>query len=198
MVEVKADALERSFDAFENDDDGVAALKAELELLKAKVASGAIAAQRPTLDFFFSIVGTALGVPLGGAIGALIGQSIDQALLSPGSRGPRLGDLSVQTSTYGSEIPRIYGSMRVAGSVIWVTDLTESTATTGAKGQPDTVYSYSVSLAVALSSRPLKSIKRIWADGSFLRGQDGTSRSVLPFVFTTAATIRFRSVDRIR
>ena len=50
MVEVKADALERSFDAFENDDDGVAALKAELELLKAKVASGAIAAQRPTLD----------------------------------------------------------------------------------------------------------------------------------------------------
>jgi HK97 family phage major capsid protein len=50
MVEVKADALEQSFDAFEDDDDGVAALKAELELLKAKVASGAIAAQRPALD----------------------------------------------------------------------------------------------------------------------------------------------------
>ena len=49
MVEVKADALEESFDAFE-EEDGVAALKAELELLKAKVASGAIAAQRPALD----------------------------------------------------------------------------------------------------------------------------------------------------
>src|SRR5918996_1121811 len=50
MVEVKADALERSFDAIEEDEDGVAALKAELELLKAKIASGAIAAQRPALD----------------------------------------------------------------------------------------------------------------------------------------------------
>jgi HK97 family phage major capsid protein len=49
MVEVKADALEQSFDAFD-EDDGVAALKAELELLKAKIASGAIAAQRPALD----------------------------------------------------------------------------------------------------------------------------------------------------
>ena len=50
MVEVKADALEQSFDAIENEEDGVAALKAELELLKAKIASGAIAAQRPALD----------------------------------------------------------------------------------------------------------------------------------------------------
>jgi hypothetical protein len=50
MIEVKADALERSFDAFEEEEDGVAALKAELEVLKAKIASGAIAAQRPALD----------------------------------------------------------------------------------------------------------------------------------------------------
>jgi HK97 family phage major capsid protein len=50
MVEVKADALEQSFDAIEEQEDGVAALKAELETLKAKIASGAIAAQRPALD----------------------------------------------------------------------------------------------------------------------------------------------------
>ena len=50
MVEVKADALEQSFDAIEDDEDGVAALKAELELLKSKIAAGAIAAQRPALD----------------------------------------------------------------------------------------------------------------------------------------------------
>jgi HK97 family phage major capsid protein len=50
MVEVKADALEQSFDAFEDDEDGVAALKAELELLKSRIAAGAIAAQRPALD----------------------------------------------------------------------------------------------------------------------------------------------------
>jgi len=50
MVEFKADALEESFDALEEDEDGVQALKAELELLKAKIATGAIAAQRPALD----------------------------------------------------------------------------------------------------------------------------------------------------
>jgi HK97 family phage major capsid protein len=51
MVEVKADVLEASFDAIEHqDDDGVAALKAELETLKAKIAAGAIQAQRPALD----------------------------------------------------------------------------------------------------------------------------------------------------
>ena len=49
MVEVKADALEQSFDAIEDEEDGVAALKQELEALKARVAAGAIAAQRPAL-----------------------------------------------------------------------------------------------------------------------------------------------------
>lgn len=48
MLEVKADALEASFDAFE--DDGVAALKEELDQLKAKISAGVIAAQRPALD----------------------------------------------------------------------------------------------------------------------------------------------------
>jgi HK97 family phage major capsid protein len=55
MVEVKADALEQSFDAFEDEDDGVAALKAELETLKAKIAAGVIQAQRPALDGVKSI-----------------------------------------------------------------------------------------------------------------------------------------------
>jgi HK97 family phage major capsid protein len=50
MVKVKAEALEQSFDAIEDEDDGIAALKAELETLKAKIAAGVIAAQRPALD----------------------------------------------------------------------------------------------------------------------------------------------------
>jgi HK97 family phage major capsid protein len=50
MLEVKADALEESFEALEQDEDGVAALKAELETLKGRIAAGAVAAQRPALD----------------------------------------------------------------------------------------------------------------------------------------------------
>jgi hypothetical protein len=130
-----------------------------------------------------STVGSALGGPVGGAIGALIGQSIDQQILGPGTRGPRVGDLSVQTSSYGTQVPRIYGAMRVAGSVIWSTDLAESTQTAGAKGQPDTVYSYSVSFAVALSSRQAGAIGRIWADGKLMRGEAGDFKVPVTFRF---------------
>lgn len=122
-----------------------------------------------------SAVGTALGGPFGGAIGALVGRQVDFALLGGGSaRGPRLQDLSVQTSTYGAPIPLQFGTMRVAGSVIWATDLVEHSQVSGGKAQPTvTRYSYTVSLAVALSSRPIEGIGRIWADGNLLRGAAG-------------------------
>ncbi len=120
-----------------------------------------------------STVGTVLGGPVGSAIGALVGQSIDQQLLAPPRRGPRVGDLAVQTSSYGTQIPRVYGIMRIAGSVVWATDLVEHEKTAGAKGQPDASYSYTVSMAVALSSRRATSVKRIWADGKLLRGAAG-------------------------
>lgn len=131
----------------------------------------------------FSTVGTILGGPIGGAIGALIGQSIDEQVLGPSSRGPRLGDLSVQTSAYGTQIPRVYGRMRVAGSVVWSTDLVQSEETSGAKGQPGVTYSYAVSFAVALSARRVASIGRIWADGKLLRGAEGDFKVPTQFRF---------------
>ena len=120
-------------------------------------------------------VGGVLGGPIGAAVGALIGQSIDAQLLAPKGRdGPRLSDLRVQTSSYGTPIPRVMGRMRMAGTVIWSTDLIEHRQKSGGKGRPKTTtYSYSVSLAVALSSRPIARIGRIWAEGNLLRGADG-------------------------
>lgn len=72
-------------------------------------------------------------------------------------------------------IPRLYGTMRVAGTVVWSTDLIEEeTVEGGGKGAQATQgYKYSVSLAVSLSSRPIKSVGRIWADGKLIRGVDG-------------------------
>lgn len=121
-------------------------------------------------------VGTYLGGSLGGALGSLVGQSIDQQLLGPGMRkGPRLGDLSVQTSSYGSAIPRIYGKMRVAGTVVWATDLKEEEAVQGGgkSGPEQLTYLYTANFAVALSSRPIVGVGRIWADGKLIRGADG-------------------------
>ncbi len=122
-------------------------------------------------------VGTALGGPIGGALGALLGQSADAALFAPRARqGPRLTDFKVQTSSYGDRIPRLYGTMRVAGTVIWATDLVERRSKrSNGKGRPKTIeYQYSASFAVALSSRPILAIRRIWADGRILRDSTGT------------------------
>lgn len=127
--------------------------------------------------------GSLLG-PIGGAVGALIGQSIDGQIFKPkGREGPRLQDLKVQTSSYGAPIPKIFGTLRVAGTVIWATDLVEHRKKeSGGKGRPGTTtYSYTASFAVLLSSRPIRSVGRIWADGNLLRGAAGDWKSETGF-----------------
>ncbi|WP_343346211.1 phage tail protein [Sphingomicrobium sp. XHP0239] len=140
-------------------------------------------------------VGSAVGGPLGGAIGALVGQQIDQRVWGPGPRrGPRLGDLAVQGSHYGAAVPAIYGTMRVAGTIVWATDLQESEAVSGAKGQPDRItYSYNANFAIALSSRVKGSIGRVWADGKLLRGVAGDLK--VPGVMRVLGDGEARDVD---
>src|SRR3546814_2621609 len=125
-----------------------------------------------------TVVGGIVGGPVGAALGAAIGRQADAAIFAPkGREGPRLADLKVQASTYGQQIPRLFGTMRVAGSVIWATDLIERrTKSGGGKGRPSvTEYSYAVSLAVALSSRSeehtseLQSLMRISSAVFFLK-----------------------------
>ncbi len=132
-------------------------------------------------------VGTILGGPIGGAIGSLIGSQVDQAIIGngPDRVGPRLAEVSVQTSSYGTPIPQIFGTMRVAGSVIWASDLQEmSNREGGGKGRPSTTtFTYSANLAVALSSRPISSVRRIWADGNLLRGIAGDFKTETLFRF---------------
>jgi hypothetical protein len=124
-----------------------------------------------------TVVGGAVGGPIGAALGAALGRSVDGSLLFPSKtrQGPRLTELAVQTSSYATQIPRLFGRMRVAGSVIWATDLVEARSSDGAgKGQPSVArYSYSANFAVLLSGRPILGVRRIWADGKLLRGAAG-------------------------
>jgi Gene Transfer Agent (GTA)-like protein/putative tail protein len=130
-----------------------------------------------------SVFGPA-GAIAGRLIGALAGNAIDQALF--GSRqeisreGPRLADLQVMASTEGAPIPRVYGRARLAGQVIWATNLEEVVSSTsqatggsGGKGMGagpavttnTTTYSYFANLAVGLCEGPIGAVLRIWADG---------------------------------
>jgi hypothetical protein len=122
-------------------------------------------------------VGGAVGGPVGAALGALVGQGVDRGVLfRPGVRdGPRLVELAVQTSSYGTPIPRVFGTMRVGGTVIWAAPLRETRSVSrSGKGQPGVAqYSYAASFAVLLSARVVQAIGRVWADGKLLRGAAG-------------------------
>ncbi|MGW8203656.1 phage tail protein [Sphingomonas bisphenolicum] len=130
-----------------------------------------------------TVVLTAVGTVLGGPIGAVIGNVIDnQILFKPkGREGARLADLQLQTSSYGTQVPKLFGTMRVAGTVIWATDLKETKSKSGGgKGRPSvTSYAYSASFAVALSARAIGQVRRIWADGNLLRGAAGDFKTEL-------------------
>ncbi|MFA5990258.1 MAG: phage tail protein [Sphingomonas sp.] len=136
-------------------------------------------------SLILTAVGSAIAGPIGGAIGAIAGQAVDQRFLfkPKGRQGPRLTELAVQTSSYGAPIPKLFGTLRVAGTVIWSTDLIESrTKNGGAKGQPSvTTYSYSASFAVLLSARKIRGVRRIWADGKLLRGAAGDFKTATDF-----------------
>ena len=106
--------------------------------------------------------------PLGAEAGALVG-----SFLFGGSgqkvEGPRLGDLSVAASTYGGVIPVGFGTQKVAGTIIWATDIREQkhTNTQGGSlfggGTKVVEYRYFASFAVALGEGPAGAVTRIWA-----------------------------------
>ncbi|NBO20295.1 MAG: hypothetical protein EBV03_13960, partial [Proteobacteria bacterium] len=96
--------------------------------------------------------------------------------------GPRLENVKVHDSRYGLGIPLAFGQVRVAGNVIWSSDLIETTqqqSFTGGKGGAlgavtgsRTTYSYSMHLAVAICAGPIGGISTIWADNKVIY-QDG-------------------------
>jgi hypothetical protein len=124
-----------------------------------------------------SVAGGAVGAIAGRLAGALAGNMLDRTLFGPGDRsveGPRLADLDVMASTEGAPIARVYGRARLAGQVIWATELQEviaqDTQSSGGKGlegpsTTTTTYSYFANLAVGLCEGPIGRVARIWADG---------------------------------
>jgi Putative phage tail protein len=129
----------------------------------------------------FQAIGGAIAGPIGSAIGAVAGTFLDRILIGgPKVRreGPRLSDLSVQNSSYGEALPLVYGTVRVAGNIIWSSGLIErrSDQTQGGKGGSvtTTTYSYFCSFAVAIAGHQIHDVQRIWADGKLMRLPDGT------------------------
>ena len=137
-----------------------------------------------------SIILTAAGSALGGALpgigfladpllgngAGVLGGRIDGALGISGTptiTGRQLQSIRLQESREGAAIPRVYGTMRLAGNVIWASNLIETPRTErvgGGKGGTAraTTFSYSAHLAVGVCAGPVGAIHRIWADSKLI------------------------------
>jgi hypothetical protein len=126
--------------------------------------------------------------PLGAAAGALVGSFLFGSGSSGKVEGPRLGDLSVASSTYGGVIPVGFGTQKVAGAIIWADSIREqkSTKTEGGAifggGTKVVEYRYFASFAVALGEGPAGAVTRIWAGDKLIarRAAATTPRPTTP------------------
>lgn len=133
------------------------------------------------------IVGGAVGFFVGGPTGALYGAQIGMMAggyldppKGPVMKGPRLSDLTVQTSTYGAPLPRIYGQVATFGNIFWlennkIKEVVRKTNQGGKGGGSTTTiknYEYYATFAVGLADTtktgPIAGIKRIWVSGRLL------------------------------
>jgi hypothetical protein len=110
-----------------------------------------------------------VGAAVGSAAGAVAGYLVDRALIDGSRRieGPRLASSRPFTAEEGVAVPRLYGTARLGGTLIWATRFEESRSTRrqGKLGPKVTEYSYYANAAFALCEGEIAGIRRIWADG---------------------------------
>lgn len=131
-------------------------------------------------------IGAAIGTAIGGTalssqIGWVAGTLIANYLLAPEgadikSEGPKLSDLRITASTYGVSIPKVFGSYRIAGNIIWSLPLKETLHEEkeeegkGGGGTSSTTiwYTYTATFALALCEGPITGINKIWFDSNLV------------------------------
>lgn len=134
-------------------------------------------------------------VMLGASIGGMIGGAIDPPK-GPKTEGPRLSDLSVQTSTLGAPIQRLYGTISTFGNIFYLENNqlkeTSKTESQGGKGGgPEvTTYSYSATFALGLCLGPIGGVKRIWCSGKLI--YDQTTADLASAVGTSTIATKLR------
>lgn len=109
------------------------------------------------------------GNAIGWAAGSIIGSFFAP---TQKSEGPRLNDLVVTGSAYGSPIPYCLGTPRVAGQIIWASNKREIATTTeqgkGGGGSEFTSYTYEVDMLVLLTDNVVPGIDRVWSNGELV------------------------------
>jgi hypothetical protein len=113
-----------------------------------------------------------VGAMLGRAAGAAVGSMVDRSLIggSNSVTGIRLSSARLAGASEGTAIPKLYGTARLGGTLIWATRFEEEKVTerSGGKstgGTRTTTYQYYANLALGLCEGPIAGVRRVWADG---------------------------------
>lgn len=113
---------------------------------------------------------------IGNVLGLGIPGWLDKKFGPPETEGPRISDLSIQTSTYGANIPRVYATIAFAGNVIWleggklreVVKKNKRGGKGGGSAEPDKTYTYFATFHLALCEGPIQGIRRIWCSDKLI------------------------------
>lgn len=135
-----------------------------------------------------------LAIPIAINLGVALFTSVALSLLTPAQKveGQRLNDLTAPKSTYGQQIPRSWGTVRMGGNVIWARDIEEvqSVTRSGGKGGPKSVattYEYFGSYAALLCRGPIVAVRKLWLNSRLVvdlspSASDSTVEASLKFL----------------
>ncbi|MEH6565545.1 MAG: phage tail protein [Halopseudomonas sp.] len=113
---------------------------------------------------------------VGNVLGLGIPGWLDKKFGPPETEGPRLSDLSIQTSTYGADIARVYGTIAIAGNITWleggklkeVVKKNKQGGKGGASSEPDKTYTYYATFHLMLCLGEIQGIRRIWCSDKLI------------------------------
>lgn len=110
------------------------------------------------------------GFTIGAQIGWIAGGMLASSFQTQKVQGPRLNDLTVTGSAYGSPVPYVFGSPRISGQWIWSSQKREISTTTSrrAKGGPKIQspnFTYEADMFLMLTSNEMEGVRRIWING---------------------------------
>lgn len=146
---------------------------------------------------FFLSGGNPTGALYGAQFGMMLGGFLDPPK-TPTINGPRLTDLTLQTSTYGAVIPRVYGTYAINGNVIWLEnnqyqEILTKTRSSGKGGQskPATrIATYFATFAIGLCAGPIIGVRRIWIGPDLFYDAGSTDPDTI--AASNAAAVGFR------
>ena len=135
-------------------------------------------------NLLVSGLGAAVGGLIGGPTGAQIGWMLG-GYLGAGSQTidqRTVGDLRVQTSSFGQPIVLPIGKQRLAGNIIWAENKRTYTIKNkqGKGGGPTTLTTgYTISCLIGLCAGPILGVSRVWANGALIVDSSTTSMPLI-------------------